>query len=392
MIKARTNLVDLFSTFIQQGDRNSYYWQAKPHLHRNMSRMVQQWPDRSKQQWEAYWHQRWTVDRYPVSQGHLYAYLQEPCYRVASELVAYYPNRYGYTAADYFHYGSICFEGFLKKYDPQINTNFGGFAVTFLRWRVRDELRKIDKGFGKTQWSRLLNSKPARLQDALTRAGILDELQEQYLLAVECFVEIYKPIKRMPKGKILEPLPETWVKITEAYNVLGHAPETQEAIKKWVQRTGQALSDYCNPRQESLNVELPGSEQQRLDFLADSTVVEEEDDDSFDYSSTHQKILAWVKERLATLELSQYRLNPKTFEILQLYHGRKLKQSAIAKQLGINQSNISRILGKVNKILTEDFIEWSANNLDYTVQADNLENISEALTQCLVLIHQPSAE
>lgn len=395
MIKERTNVVDLFSTFIQWGDHNSSSWQAEPRLNRNMSRLMQQWPDRSKQQWEAFWHRQWSLERYPMSQGHLYAYLQEPCYLVARELVAYYPSQYGYSVADYFNYGVIRFESLLQKYDPQTNANFGGFSVTFLRRRIRDELRGIHKGFGQTQWSLLFRSSPKRIKEALNVAGILDELQEQHLLAVECYVEIYEPIKRKPKGKILEPLPETWAQITEAYNALVPIPADSKTIQKWVKKTGQSLYSYLAPRQESLNEYLPNSKQERMDYLeapSELSSAEDEGNDSFDYSSTHQKILAWVKERLATLDLSQYRLNPKTFEILQLYHGRNLKQSAIAKQLGINQSNISRILGKVNKILTEDFIEWSANNLDYTVQADNLEQISEALTQCLVLIHQPSAE
>jgi len=323
-----------------------------------------------------------------MSRDHLYAYLQESCYRVAAKLWSTYQYRRDQLLIDFFNQGVLCFQKLLASFNPILNPNLEAYASSFLKWRILDELRRQDQSYGHTPWSVLLHSSEVRVRKALMAMGIHDKPLTCYLQAWECYVELYKPIKVKRGGKIQAPPPDFWVQITATYNAVMPDAQEVDAIQHWVKTCGQAVFRYLAPTVISINHPLSTEGQQELIDVIAAPDISISADSPHDYGAIHTQILTWLRSEWQVLDLKKYRLNAHTKTIVQLYYGQGQEQQEISQQLGINQSTVSRTLNKVKTIVVDRFLEWSQDNLHIPLQANDVESINEAVSQWLWSICQ----
>ena len=384
----RESLIEQFSTFIMWSEERFQRWQTDPRLSRHMEKSFQRVTSGDRQYWVAYWHQQWQQHNRSISRDHLYAYLQEPCYRVAVQLWSTYQHRHDRPLFDLFSQGVLCFQKLLTSFNPILNPNLGAYASFFLKWRILDELRRQDKSYGHTLWSLLLHTSETRVRKALIAMGINGLLLEYHLQAWDCYVELYKPAKVKREGKIQAPPPEIWAKIVATYNLLMPQPQNLETIQQWVNTSGQAVFRYMSPAEVSINQPLSTEGQQEFIDVTAAPDDNESPDSLLDYGAIYIQILAWLREEWQGLDLRTYRLNAHTKRIVQLYYGEGQEQKEISQQLGINQSTVSRTLNKVKTIVTDRFLEWSMDNLHISLQVNDVETINEAVSQWLWSIYQ----
>jgi RNA polymerase sigma factor (sigma-70 family) len=398
MIK-RLTIVEQFSTFILWEDNRFGHWRSDPRLQRSISDGLKQNSNLTSPQWAVFWCSRLdSIDQngsLQTRQGreHLYAYLQEPCYQAAFDIWNTYRNySTEYAIADYFQCGVLRFDKLLSSFNPQLNSNLEGYAISFLKWRITDTLRELHKGWGYTIWSLLLYRSKLCVKNALIRYGISGELLKSYLLAWECYVEIYKPAKQVRDGSIQEPTTQYWQSITSAYNAMTSPQREFADIKKWILDCGKAVSSYISLNSVSsnaMNLQLTDDLESRL---VDENQIEELNfREVVDYQQIHQKICRWLKAEIEQLDTSETRLNPNIKEILELYYSQELKQVAIGQQLGINQATVARNLQKIKEILTEKFIRWSAENLNILLKSNDVEVMNKVFEEWLRFYYQNTA-
>jgi RNA polymerase sigma factor (sigma-70 family) len=216
----------------------------------------------------------------------------------------------------------------------------------------------------------------------LIRYGIAGALLESYLLTWECYVEIYKPAKQVRDGSIQEPTPQHWQTITSAYNTITSPHQEAADIKKWILECGKAVSSYISLNSVSCDG-LNRKETQDLESrMVDESQIEAIDFESVvDYQQIHQKICVWLQAEIEALDTHKTRLNPNIKEILELYYKQSLKQAAIGQKLGINQTTVARNLQKIKEILTDRFIQWSAENLNITLKSNDIELMSKVFEE-----------
>ncbi|WP_299488540.1 sigma-70 family RNA polymerase sigma factor [Acaryochloris sp. IP29b_bin.137] len=386
----RESLIDQFSTFIRWREDRFQKWETDARLQRHMAQQLHSDHQGSSQYWVAYWYQHWQQsEAITLSRDHLYAYLQEPCYRVTAQLWSTYQNHKNLSLADLFSQGVLCFQKLLSNFNPVLNPNLAAYASFFLKWRILDELRRQDKSYGHTRWSLLLHSSPTRMRKALVSMGLTDTLLECHLQAWECYVERYQPVKIKQEGKIQPPPAEIWSQITADYNLVMPHPQDVDYIQKWVDTCGQAVFRYIAPADISINQALSSDGSQELmDVIPTLDSSGAEVDSPNDYGAIHSQILTWLKAEWQNLDIKEYRLNAHYRTIVALYYGQGQEQKAISQQLGINQSTVSRTLNKVKTILVDRFLAWSQDHLHMSLQVNDVEAINEAVSHWLWSICQ----
>jgi RNA polymerase sigma factor (sigma-70 family) len=385
----RPTLIDQFSSFILWNENRFSTWRTDPRLQRNMSKYLAQQPTLTPNQWAIFWQQKWLDStnkeltlQSQLCREHLYAYLQEPCHQAAFDLWNTYRNySKEYTLPDYFHFGVLRFDKLLTEFNPQLNSNFSRYATHFLKWRITDTLRKHHKTWGHTSWGLLLHRSKTCVKKALIQYGISGELLENYMLAWECYVEIYKATKTKRDGSIQAPNADNWRKITVAYNSVSSTQTTVDEIRKWILTCGKAISIYISlpPTLNSTNFEGGNNE---LESLLNKKQLEQLESDYIeivDFQKIDQKIEIWLENELKHLDIAKARLNPNAKEMLELYYRQEIKQTDVAQKLGINQATVARNLHKLKELLIAKFLEWAPENLNIPVTQNNIEIISRAL-------------
>lgn len=397
-MKKRQNLVERFSTFILWNNNWFQTWAIDPRLRRSMERYLAQESSTSEQYWTLFWHTDWLRQREDIGDletsrisHHLYAYLQEPCYRAAENIYRSYQSRSQYTIEDYFNLGFLNLDNILSKFNPRLNPNLAAHAFSQLKWRILDEMRPLDRTFGHTIWSLLLNCTEARLKKALINDGIPQQnIIDNYSIAWDCYKELYPQAKVKSNGKLQEPSTKTWEQITKAYNQ--EQPNSKcdsEIIKKWLKTCGQALLNYLSISTISSNAPFSQGEAGELqDIFPDEQratppeqlEIEEEIEES---QAVFREIHAWLT---GEIEL----LNTESSSILLMLYEQNSTQTEIGENLDIPQYSVSRKLTKIQKNLTENFIKWSNDNLNISLTANDIITINEALKEWLKYHYQDS--
>lgn len=390
----RVSLVDQFSTFIVWTDGRYQRWQTDPQLRRHMEHQLQKDDSlTSSQYWVIYWHQQWQCSGSPTSKAlsreHLYSYLQNSCYRIAAQLWTTYRHRDNQTLEDLFSLGILCFQKLLEKFNPILNPNLAAYACSFLKWRMIDELRRLDKSYGHTRWSLLLHSSEARVRKALIAMGLTNTVLACHLQAWECYLEIYKPARIVQGGKVQAPPPEIWAQIAEVYNAIMPQAQDAESIQQWVETCGEAMSLYVSPPIDSLNRNWELEEHpEQIEVIQDDEPDSNDEDNPIDFIAIQNQILEWLKTEWRELDLRTHRFNVHTRTMVQLYYGEGREQTEISQQLGIHQSTVSRTLNKVTAIFADRFLDWSKDNLHIPLQVNDIETINEAVSQWIWSICQ----
>jgi hypothetical protein len=191
--------------------------------------------------------------------------------------------------------------------------------------------REIDRTFGHTFWSLLLKSSEKRLREALN--GRVSEAElENHLMAWDYYKEIYAGNSIEVDGKVQEPSPEIWQKITDRYNRENRGYLDRREIQKRLTVAGQALSNYLSPIQP-LSIERSTEGENRSggeDSIADPSknpldiLISEEESIAERESVT--AILQWLARELEGIE-------PARRAELEMYYGRKMSLQKIAESV-----------------------------------------------------------
>jgi RNA polymerase sigma factor (sigma-70 family) len=394
-MKHRTTVLEQFSTVALWKEEQWHGWQKVTQLQLSIEQYLQQDDSlTSERYWTVFWHQRWLEQKdnkaaQQLARLHLYAYLQESCYQAALKIWQSYRQRFDYSIEDYFGLGKLKFEKVLSDFNANLNPSLGGYCLLILEWRIIDELRQFNKTFGHTIWSLLLNSTEMRLKKALLQSGIVAQSVDYYLHIWDCYKAIYQSAKIKQDGKVQEPSSEQWQQINDLWHTGNIKWQQRTQIRELLINMGNALLQYLSPTSISLNLTM-GEDIELIDSVTDKYILNtlEEEEEQAQRQKQFQKIYSWLREQLETLDIQQYHLNPQINSILVMYYGQDLKQIPIAQQLNINQSTVARNITKVQEILAEKFIQWSINNLDYSMLSTDAQLIGTALHQWLKYHYQ----
>lgn len=410
-MKKRETLLEKFCCFLVLR-QNRTEWNCDRRLRRNMESYGPIDPNvESEEYWSLFFHQQYQNhgSKNHLFRGHLYAYLQEPCYWAAAEIYQKYQAKLDYQIEDYFNEGILGFEAILADFKPLFSTRFDNFANQRIKYRLIDRIRQISQAFGHNTWSLLLNSTGARLSQALRARGLVGETLENYLLAWDYYKEIYAQAKIKTDGKIQEPSPEIWQKIAAAYNSDSHSTIkiNSATITRWLKDAGQAIFDYLFPQGKTISLQQPfgdgeSSRREEMieDTLHDTPWQQLEAAENFRESQqNHQKILAWLRAEISQIcqQPQQAKLHPQIQLILEMTYGLGLGQVAIAAKITeittvvIKQYQVSRELDKVYRHLAKKFLPWASENLHIPSQSHDREVISKAIEPWLTYYYQTSA-
>jgi RNA polymerase sigma factor (sigma-70 family) len=387
MITRRQSILEMFSSFIQFNDTRSGTWITDPRLRRSMQKcLAESAGDEALEGfWVIYWHRRWAQTAAPLAKGHLYAYLQEPAYWAAEQILRKMIGTEQLT--DCFQIANTGMTVVLKRFDSGKGFKFKSFAgVVFLNL-LREELRKKNEAAGCTTWGLLRKVTKTKLRESLERENLSAVQVKQFLLAWKCFRELYVPSQVGRTDRLPEPDAELWEKIPALYNqeriaagVVGEAA-TGKGVQQWMLKIEAIVRRYLSPRVDSLDP-FPGGEDGSTIDVPDAELNPLDRQIALEMAQEYQDLLTQQDEILATA-LNQ--LDAEMQEIVQLYYGHKLKQQAIAKQMGILQPKVARRLEKARGLLLAALLDWrrklreSQGEVNKDLTPDQVKDASLAL-------------
>ncbi len=358
MITRRQSVLEMFSSFIRLNDDRAAVWVADPRLQRNMRKCLEKEDKASEDFWAVYWHRCWGEKTNPIVEGHLYAYLQEPAYWAAQQMMQ---KMLGVESlADYFQLANTRMQTVLKKFESDKGYRFKSFAgVVFLNV-LREYWRKRNEAASCTVWGLLRKVTKTKLKEALERENLGVGQIGQYLLAWRCFRELYVPQQVGRTDRLPEPDGALWEAVAALYNqerltagVAGVAM-TGKGVQQWMLKIEAIVRRYLSPRVDSLDP-FPGGEEGATQDVPDGELNPLERQIAVELTQEYQDLLTRQHETLTTA-LGQ--LDGEMQQILRLYYGDRLKQQAIAQQLGILQPKVARRLAKGRELLLAALLDW----------------------------------
>jgi RNA polymerase sigma factor (sigma-70 family) len=398
MLQPRHDAVLIFSTFIQFDAGTFQSWVPQAVLRQRMQRQATTMPY-SVPEWGIHWHQIWQTqpdDRW--AREHLFAYLQEACYRAALNIRQRFNQSLPYTQADYFQLAIAETDKVLRGFMPSRNPNLEHYAVFKFGNLIKDGLVKtgLPEASIRSDWSLLQRSSAKRLKDALTTMGFSEGKQMAYLLAWDCFKQ--RSVPTSPKGdrQSSEPSAEEWHAIAQLYN---REQRTQLAppqvdcdaatLKQWLQDCIQALRSYLSPAMTSLD----------LPTIADVSFKEQVPSDaltpleSLSQAETAAESHSWQQQidRLLTAAIAQ--ADPETQDLLQMIYREALTQTEIAQRWQLSQATVSRRIKKLNQVKQAWLLEvgqWAATTLNNSLNPAVLTSMSQAFEEWLTHYYSQS--
>lgn len=386
-MQRRQDTVEIFSSFIKfEVDRFSG-WIIEAKLRRSMTTCLQQLPDRqSTNFWALYWHKVWQHQSNSLATAHLAAYLQEACYWAVRKFTLNVSSHS--SLADYFQIAIAHLPKILKKFNPQYSSYLKSYAELAFERVIKELLRVRKEANICSDWSLLHKSSRKRLVKSLQYMGFAQPTIECYLLAWECYQELY-PSSSKKTRQLTKPDENNWKAITNLYNSerLSRLSETtpavnQQTLEKWLLSCAQAVRHLIYPKVVSADTPLKeDSSASLLDMMSDdeqtsllTKAIEQEETASLQY---HQSQLNQL------LNNAIANLKPEARELLQVYYSKQITQTEIAKQLNIKQYQVSRRLSKIKKSLLITLIEWSQQTLHISPGSDVVEAVNSGLEEWL---------
>jgi RNA polymerase sigma factor (sigma-70 family) len=387
-MQPRSEILDLFSTFaFLEGDRFRR-WKTDPRLQRSMQGRLAGNTDRSEGLWSIYWLKQWHSQTSPLAESHLTAYLQEPCYWAAQQIVRRM-QKTEYTEADYFQMASMEMRRVLKGFDLERGGNLKSYASMVLSNALKDTLRQRQAADICNNWALLRKWSKKRVKEVLDRVGIAEPEASQYQFAWFCFKTLSSPTESSG-GQISNPDPILWQEIADFYNTQRHsqlvvpgANLTPAQIERRLTQLGKWLRDYLYPTMGSLNRPKPGEEGREVqDDLSDST-----DSSLLDLAIEREEIeqRTSIRSQLQTLLTQTLAdLTPELQEILRLFYQQGLSQQGLAAHLNLSQPTVSRRLKKAQEQLLAALLTWIESELNQFPEPNVLKDISMTLNEWLI--------
>ncbi|WP_031294462.1 sigma-70 family RNA polymerase sigma factor [Leptolyngbya sp. Heron Island J] len=394
-MRSRTDILAIFSTFIQfSGDRFDT-WVSDPKLARTMQQQLLQnrEADRSEKFWALHWFRlRW---QHPQASGHLWAYLQEPCYWAADRVTRRFPM-VQCSLADGFQIAIAKVDRILNGYNPDYGSDLKAYASTAFGNCLRDQLRQRQEINISSDWGLLRRLSQTQLSSALLAAGFIN--LEPHILMWQCFNAICIPEPgRLARG-LPAPSEAQLEAIANRYNQLrryrqsdlktlgiGTDIDTNQLQEALAQLAATARA-YLNPTITSLNQpQYDDSGEEQLDTLpADDTPMTQllATEAYHEQQQRLQQIGTILKRELIALDTPSQIL-------LEFYYQQKLTQSDIANQLNIKQYQVSRKLSRIRRRLLLSVIHWAQQTLHISTKAAVLANVSDLIHEWLQHYYSP---
>jgi len=397
-IHPRQEIIELFSTFLQFEADHLSRWATDLSLRRSMQRRLEAHSkldpaltsaNRSLEQfWALYWHHCWQTQANALAEGHLAAYLQEPCYWAAQRLVRKFAN-VQFGVSDYCQMAMAEIRTVLKRFKPDRGASLKTFASIAFPSLLKDQLRQRQEANLCSSLGLLRRISKKRLLEALRQAGLSAATIARYQLAWMCFNALY--VQTQTGTNQLPPVDRNlWIAIANLYNTQRHhqlvsagTDCTPETMEQWLNQCATWVRAYLYPAVESLNVPQAGLEAgtERQDGLTEplqeSLLTEwmmQEDD------QVRQEQQSQIRSAIVT---ALEKLNAQSQELLRLYYQQGLTQQEMMQQLQMSQATVSRRLTKAREALLLALIEWSQQTLNSSPNPNLIKDMSAALEEWL---------
>lgn len=387
-MRSRTDILAIFSTFIQfTGDRFDT-WVSDPKLARTMQQQLLK--NRDAERSEKFWALRWfrLRQQYPQASGHLWAYLQESCYWAADRVTRRFPM-VQCSLADGFQIAIANVDRILNGYNPDYGSDLKAYASTAFGNCLRDQLRQRQEINISSDWGLLRRLSQTQLSNALFAAGFISI--EPYILIWQCFNTVCVP--EPGRARVLPaPSEAQLTAIAKRYSQLcrdrisnfdtvdiGIDIGTNQLREELVQLATMARA-YLNPTVTSLNQpQYDDSGEEQLDALPadDSPMTQLLTTEAY---NEQQQRLQQISE---VLENELVGLDTSSQTLLNLYYQQNLTQSEIANQLNIKQYQVSRKLSRIRQQLLLSVISWGQHTLHISSKAAVLASVSEVIHEWL---------
>ncbi|MBN4002945.1 sigma-70 family RNA polymerase sigma factor [Nostoc sp. LPT] len=386
-MQPRQGIVEIFSTFVQFDVDQFSGWATDAKLRRSMKVCLEQsLTEESDTFWALYWYRVWQTQSSAVALAHISAYLQEVCYWTARKFVLNFPTQS--SVADCFQMAIAHINKILKTFNPQYSSHLKAYAQLAFESIIKDALRLHREADICSDWALLHKLSRKRLVQSLQNAGFNAESIESYVLAWECFKELYTGDNTKIR-QLSKPDARTWEAISNLYNAERFsrlssptATVNQQTIETWVLSAAKAARTFLYPKFVSADAPLKQEEDGNLlDILPvdlQTSLLTEiiEQEEAANMRSQQTQLNQVLYKAIAAL-------NAESQKVLQAYYVQQLTQQEIAAQLEIKQYTVSRRLSSIKKSLLLTLTQWSQNTLHISPKSDVVDAINTSLEEWL---------
>ncbi|MEH2257536.1 sigma-70 family RNA polymerase sigma factor [Nostoc sp.] len=384
-MQPRQGIVEIFSTFVQFDVDQFSGWATDAKLRRSMKVCLESSTEKSDTFWALYWYRVWQTESSVMAQAHISAYLQEVCYWTARTFALNFLTQS--SVADCFQMAIAHINKILKTFNPEYSSHLKAYAQLAFESIIKDALRLQREADICSDWALLHKLSRKRLVQSLQNAGFNAESIESYVLAWECFKELYTGDNTKIR-QLTKPDARTWEAISHLYNAerLGRlssptAAINQQTIETWVLSAAKAARTFLYPKFVSADAPLKEDEGNLFDILPvdlQTSLLTEiiEQEEAVNMRSQQTQLNQVLSQAIAALDA-------KSQKVLQAYYVQQLTQQEIAAQLEIKQYTVSRRLSSIKKSLLLTLTQWSQNTLHISPKSDVVDAINTSLEEWL---------
>ena len=379
-MRSRQDLTELFSTFMQFDAERFSAWAVDARLRRSMQNCLQRFPEAPDLEsfWVLYWYKVLQTPPSALAELHLVAYLQEPCYWAAQQIVKKF-IAVQYSLSDYFQMAIAEAHTVLQRFNPDRGASLKTYAGMVFASALRDALRQRQAVDLCTNWTLLRKISKKRLNEALQAAGLSDAAIAGYRLAWTCFKALHVPTS--PTDSLPSADRHLWEAVARLYSAECPKAIDAETVEQWLTRCAGWVRAYLYPAIASLNApqlnqksgQEGGEVQDHLAASSESLLTEiialEEIQDRQTQQVQVQKVLLTAIEQLDT----------PSQELMRLYYSQGLTQQQIVQHLQMSQASVSRRLNKVREGLLTTVVQWSQKELNIVPTPTLIKEMSAAL-------------
>lgn len=395
-MRSRQGITELFATFLQFDADREIGWATDARLRRNITNRQQKLSKpESEDFWVSYWYKEWLSQTQNLASGHLTAYLQEVCYWAAYYTATNFTSAQ-YTLSDCFQAIATKTDKVLQGFKPDMGFNIKNYASAIFSSELKELLRQQKEVDISTDWRLLRKVTQKRLVESLENAGLNSHIIERYILVWKSYQALYAPRKEKGTRKLATPSDAVWQSIAQLYNqqrnqLSQSGPECDgKTAEQMMVAAAKAIRAYLYPNMASLNATTGdnGGEfqdilpQLREDSLLSQIEVEEEIQERKSQQSKISDVLI-----AAISELDEQGQN-----IIKYYYQGDLKQSEIAKKLGVKQYTVSRKLSKYKEQLLIKLATWTKESMHISLDSSVLDYMSTVLEEWLHNYYKPQAQ
>ena len=385
-MQRRQGTVEVFSTFIKFDADRFNGWITDAKLKRSMNSRLEKYSNQESYNfWALYWFKIWEDEANSLAYAHLSAYLQEACYWAARKLAL---NSSAHSSlADFFQMAIANLGKILRSFNPQHSSHLKSYAELSFERIIRDVLRVRREADICSDVALLLKVSRRRLIKSLRNMGLNNQDIESYVLAWECFSELYDSgsteirQRRKPDIAVYQAIASLYNSQRLTRGSSSPAVDSQ-TVEKWLLSSATAIRNFLYPKFVSADTPLKDDgDGTLLDILPGNVensliaeIIEQEEEENFKNQQTQLNEVLY--QAIAALDT-------KSKQLLQVYYSQQFTQTEIAKQLEVKQYKVSRMLSSIRKSLLLTLTQWSQKTLHTSPTSDVIASINSCLEEWL---------